>query len=163
MTLIYKLKSTNFRKLLKSKGLPVSIYEMGEDEWKAELSVQWLLDRFTGLICLCDFFISTTVLRYQYPDNDFVPLRGMGGNQEGYITHKRYLVLIIYVLVILCFEVFHIVAMLLLFNRFYKLRVRTYIYFFIKSKYYRFITFFLGVQILLKMYLYRHKLKLSKF
>jgi hypothetical protein len=163
MSYMYFRQSARFVKWLESQGAPDWSHKVNEDKWKAELSVTWVLERFTEILCLADFVISTTVLRYRYRKDDFVPLRDMGENEIGYISHERYVVLMRFVLVILSFEVFHFVTMLLLFKRFYNLKLRTYLHFLTKSKYYRFIIFFGGLHVLQDMYLLRHKLELSKF
>merc|ERR1719397_599111 len=155
MSHIYFRKSTKFRNWLASKGIPVMIAEKDEDEWKAELSVRWILERFAEVLCLADFVISTTVLRYRYPNNDFIPVQDMGGYHEGYITYERYTEVMQFVGVILGFQVFNIAIMLLLFKRFYKLKLRTYLHFLCTSKYYRFIIFFGGLHVLQDMYILR--------
>jgi len=162
MSNMYFRQWTKFTNWLASRGAPF-VMDKNEDEWKAELSVRWLLERFTEVLCLADFVISTTVLRYRYPKNDFIPLEDMGGNHEGYIAVQRYIVVMRFVIVIFCFEVFHIVSMLLLFKLFYNLKLRAYLHFLIKSKQFRLIIFINGLHVLQDMYILRHKLELSKF
>jgi len=163
MSHMYFQQSTKLTDWLASKGAPVVIHNQDWDEWNAELSVCWILNRFAEVLCLSDFVITTTVLRYRYPNNDFIPVQDMGGNAEGYITDERYMIVMRYVLVILGFQVFHIVSMLLLFKHFYNLKLRAYFHFLSKSKHFRFIIFFGGLHVLQDMYILRHKLELSKF
>jgi len=163
MSHMYYYQSNKLMRKLSSKWAPAVINKKEEEKWKNELSVRWILQSFAEVLCLADFVISTTVLRYRYPNNDFIPIQDMGGNHEGYITYERYMVVMRFVVVILGFQVFHIVTMLLLFKRFYKLKLRTYLHFLCISKYYRFIIFFGGLHVLQDMHILRQKLELSKF
>jgi len=159
MSHFYYVQSDVFKILLMDCKIPfVNIDFRNKDEWRDDLAIRWLIEVFATMICMVDFVISTSVLRWFYTDPEYHPYEELSAFD---ISEDRYRELMTYAGIIAAFEAVEFVVMMSLFRWKYNLSMKMFLSLIAHSNYYRYIVFFAALHVLQDMYIYKNSLLLS--